>query len=781
MLALPCFSERNPWKARWREWGVTMMGQRFLLTRFEAVVGMALSMTALAFSAHAGHSAHADQDRALELSIPGEATFLHAGQQGTYRTRISVIGDWEFVEDPSGSLRARLRLSPDSPAGLGSWEGPDATGIGPTGLYLARDGTSEADLRQWRQAGGRSGRAPEPIVPLAPVPTEQGVTRAFRNSSVLVAPVFLRRCGGDEFLHYGDLTIEAGALLFAFRVDETGDVHVDISAPEVGLDVNVQRWAELQSACDPKGILPALAVDGFSQNLNATSRLDDPVAGSLTDGFESLSRTLKILKFQRRLDEKSALKLMTIAERARLALQRTRPEQSARHLETFVHRVEILGGQGRLGPKGAELLTSRAIELRDELTGFGAIPLPEPDPALAACPGSGSVDSCRDTLSTCSFTVLHVNAGTTADEPDGTRARPFPTIGAALARAEATDLCGVSLRVGPGVYDEDLSITRHTKILGDPESVPFAVPFVVGSVNNAGPHFLELRDLILSAPGDAPATALSVTHPCASTRLDDVAVLGYRGLGLHQESGSFAFVDVHVSDTRAIQGKPSAGTGVLLTCGVVGRMTDVTLRGNESAGLIATGAGTDVEAFDLVATGTRVHPDYIAQRPTGFPWGAVHVRDEARLVARGFRLAHNWVVGIHVDVGAEALFEQGRVARTLGLDRVAPGSAAPPGGMNAVANRGAALEMWDFVSTRADLCGAVVANDAQLDLVGRQVLDPSGDPRITSEVSHSTIGACVGVPGYDVGRLFRGVPYRNNETNLDSVDLVIPELPDVLP
>ncbi|NIR39471.1 MAG: hypothetical protein GWN73_04310, partial [Actinobacteria bacterium] len=83
----------------------------------------------------------------------------------------------------------------------------------------------------------------------------------------------------------------------------------------------------------------------------------------------------------------------------------------------------------------------------------------------------------------------------------------------------------------------------------------------------------------------------------------------------------------------------------------------VTLRGNESAGLIATGAGTDVEAFDLVAAGTRVHPDYIAERPTGVPWGAVHVRDEARLVARGFRLAHNWVAGIHVDLGAEALFE----------------------------------------------------------------------------------------------------------------------------
>ncbi|NIS29312.1 MAG: hypothetical protein GWN73_04305, partial [Actinobacteria bacterium] len=67
--------------------------------------------------------------------------------------------------------------------------------------------------------------------------------------------------------------------------------------------------------------------------------------------------------------------------------------------------------------------------------------------------------------------------------------------------------------------------------------MPFAGPFVAGSVNNDGPHFLELRDLVLSAPGGGVATALSVTHPCASTRLDDVAVLGYRGLGLYQQSG----------------------------------------------------------------------------------------------------------------------------------------------------------------------------------------------------------------------------------------------------
>lgn len=744
--------------------------ERLIVPKLLAAAGLAVSAAALTLPVHAA------SNDSFKVWMPGEVTFEHIGQQIDFRTQISLFANWQFTVDSSATLEASLLLSPDNPAGFGSWNGPDATGIGPTALYLTRDGTGANEFRQWRRAEGQSGTAPELVVPLALALTEQQGVQAFRNSSAVSAVVFLRHCEDDEFLRYGDLTAEAGTLLFAFAVDDTGEVQVDVSASQLVLNVSDQTWSVLQEACDPNDVLPAFAVDGLSQDLDVTSRPASPVADSLTTGFEFLSRTLKALAFQERLEGKSAVQLMTIAERSRLALQATRSEQSRRHLKTFGHHVKILDRQGKIDAKGAQLLVDGTVELRDELAGFRDLALPDPDPALAACREAGAVASCPDTLSGCAFTILHVDAATTAGEPNGTRAQPFPTIGAALARAESMDSCGVSVRVQPGIYEEDLSITRHTKILGTlDEQEPFGGPFVAGTLSNTGPHFLELRDLTLTATVERAAVGLRVAHPCASTRLDQVAILGYRGLGLHQTSGSFAFVDLQVSGSRAIEGKPSAGTALLLTCGARGRMTDVNLRGNESAGLITAGSGTEVEAFGLTVVGTRVHSDFLAQLPTGVPWGAVHVRDEATLTVRGFHIAHNWFLGIRADAGAEAFFEQGTVAGTLGLDRVAPESSAPPGGINLASLESARLRIWDFVSTRANLCGAQVARDGELDLIGRSVLDESGRSVFTSEVSHSTIGACVHVPGYDASRLATGVTYRHNDINFESVGFFIPE------
>jgi hypothetical protein len=47
-------------------------------------------------------------------------------------------------------------------------------------------------------------------------------------------------------------------------------------------------------------------------------------------------------------------------------------------------------------------------------------------------------------------------------------------------------------------------------------------------------------------------------------------------------------------------------------------------------------------------------------------------------------------------------------------------------------------------------------------------------------VSGSAIGACVQIDGYDVGRLSNAVRYEDNDTNLESTSLPVPELPALL-
>lgn len=721
---------------------------------------------------------NAESSESVEISIPAEATFEHRWQQVAYRTELSLLGNWAFNMNSSGTLEARLLLSSHTPTGIASWGIPNSPGAGPTEFYIIRGDRSQSQLQQWLKAGGHSGIAPELIIPLSASNSSQPDLHEFENASPVAAGLFIRPCNSEKYLRYGELFMHPGQIRFQFTVDATGVLQAEVSASEIALNVEEQTWLEFRETCNPNGLLPAVAVDGLSRDLGGTSRLPDPDPESMTAGFEILATALMSLAFQERLNERSMIHLMTIAERARRALGSTYSEQASHRVDTFRHRVRILEKQGRVDVKGASRLKSSALDLQEMLTRLRTLPIPEPDPALSVCPDGGNIEDCPDTLSSCAFLVLHVDGETGIESPDGTRDRPFPTLNAALAHAAAGNACGVSLRLAPGFYEEDLTITRHTKILGETGGdgfLGFSSPFLAGSVENSGPYFLRLRNLTLSQQDGEKGVGVSVAHPCASTRLDNVTILRSRGLGLFQKGGSFAFVDVEVNGTQAIEGNPSSGTGILLTCGANGHMADVTLRGNESAGLIASGLHTNVEALDLVVLGTRTHPDYLAQQPTGVPWGAVHIRDGAYVAGRGFRIAHNWVIGIHANAGGRAFFEQGTVERTLGLDRVAPSSGAAPGGINVGAYRSAHLEMWDFSSIRADLCGAQVALEGELDLHGRWVLDASGRRVVTSEISHCTIGACVSVPDYSLERLSSAVAYKDNEINLDTAEIVIPD------
>jgi hypothetical protein len=86
-----------------------------------------------------------------------------------------------------------------------------------------------------------------------------------------------------------------------------------------------------------------------------------------------------------------------------------------------------------------------------------------------------------------------------------------------------------------------------------------------------------------------------------------------------------------------------------------------------------------------------------------------------------------------------------------------------PSGSGIGSYLGAVVEARRFAVSHAALCGVQVARSGRMDLHD-------------GEVAFCLAGACVGVDGYDIARLSDGVRYHDNESNLDSSELPVPEI-----
>jgi hypothetical protein len=83
-------------------------------------------------------------------------------------------------------------------------------------------------------------------------------------------------------------------------------------------------------------------------------------------------------------------------------------------------------------------------------------------------------------------------------------------------------------------------------------------------------------------------------------------------------------------------------------------------------------------------------------------------------------------------------------------------------GHGLVAGRNTSISVRQFAIEGSELCGVLLYDDPSLFLTDGQV-------------SGSAIGACIQVDGYDDNRLSNGVVYFDNERNLDSTSLPVPD------
>jgi hypothetical protein len=683
-----------------------------------------------------------------------QADFQHVPATGPpYSTRLTGVLDLGFTTATDGTAQALSLVGGGSCFSTVGWTVQSMPPMltAPAEVCLANDAIDEAGLNAWMS--GLSTFDPSLAIPLAGAGSPP---TSWTNPGTVPIQLFLRGCGVGTYRRLGRMLVPPGALHVQAIIDPAGEEQLDVTAMSVSLiDLSPAVWADVLMGCGGGAAgLPTAPDAGLSTQVIGTTAMPpgDPSLphvqiAQIRDAVEDLVETQVLLPgkgraLQRKLDKTIKKLRQAKADGATRQLGRFQTLTLKFEQRGFLPSVDGAALRSQAGAAAAGIVM---------ITIDGIAPPPDPDlfcePAPAACPDlSGS------------YTTYHVRGGGGGIglAPDGSEARPYRTIVAALAAAEANALPRVELRVAGALYTGDLVITRSTRIIGDPRGPAF----IEGSISSDGAYRLELRDVRVGPPA---GIGISVDDACASTRVDGVRVEGARGYGILQRGGSIEIADTIVQDTESEAVNLTRGTGIYLACGVGARLDDVQLVSNASAGLVVAGEDTTALGANLHVADTGVHPSLAADLCAAPAlMGAVQVRLGASAGFNLFTIRDNDVIGLLVagedaaGRASDATFRDGTIDRTGAL----AGDCA--GGNNIMVIDSGELELGDFTCAEADLAGILLARDGEADLE-------------SGTVSSNLIGAAVQTVGFDLSRLQPRVRYVDNGRNLDATVLPIPD------
>jgi hypothetical protein len=666
----------------------------------------------------------------------------------SYATVASGVLDLRFSADTSAPAEAVFVLGHDGCFLSASWGVSPSQPSRAAEICLAASGVSEGDFNLWTSGNG-------PVDPSLVIPLVSSGSNVWGNSAAVAAQVLLRGCGNGAFRRLADLHVPPGALSFQAFVGQLGHAELALSATGATLDTATAAvWSDVLTACDGASVgLPATPVPGVSQTFSGTTERP-PADQSLPDvQIDAAARAIDDLVRAQAVSESRGRSLARPLGKSIGQLRQGKLTLADRQLVSFEKKTTLFESRGLLSAAAADGLRAQAAGARAAIAMLG-IPVQSPPNPDLFCEAGPGVCPPMD----CAYTTYHLRppSGGIVPLPDGSEARPFRSIGAALARAAADGLCGVDLLLARGFYPDegDIVLSRHTRIHGDPERRTT----VEGSIASTGPYRLVLEDVVLAPDG---GRGVDVQHACASTSLTNVEIHFAQGYGVLQRGGSFLADDVFVSQTTSEPDTLTRGTGMALACGVTANLNEVSLEFNATSGLQVVGEGTSALAFDLDVISNGVHPE-LAAEPCLFTLGAVGVRDQAELTADVFRIHDNDSVGLLVSTSAQATLRHGTISASRELD--VPACA---GGNNALVTDAGMLDMRNFDIRDADLCGLMLARGGEADLHG-SFASPS-------TIRRNRVGACVQTVGFDLARLQDGVSYVDNDTMLDSSELPVPQ------
>lgn len=443
--------------------------------------------------------------------------------------------------------------------------------------------------------------------------------------------------------------------------------------------------------------------------------------------------------------------LMSSLDEAKAELNQGNAQQVKTHLGIFKRDIKVLIKTGMLSPQAGQPLIDKATEIQERLEGLeigGWIAKPLPF-RLTGCVEKPP----------CRYTILHVSgAARFQGEAEGSRERPFSTIGEALEYGKNLDVCGIEVWISKGSYDDDLILSRSTRIQGDSkESV-----IIVGSILNYGGYDLSVQDVTIRDTNDHGG--IIIDAPCATTFVMRVLIDQVQRYGIYQRGGTLTIIGTEIRETRAEADSIAAGTGIYLSGGVQAGILSTDIHRNESAGLIIQGAETRVYAGFVTISENQVNPYFQEQinLSSYFGLGAVQVRQGALLLMEFSHISENYDVGLSIYDNAKSHFRGGTISSTqaveIGDDNY--------GGHNIwVINSD--LQVSNFTISQASLAGVMIV-DALVTLSD-------------GTVENNAIGVAIRSLDEENPRiaplscLLNHVLYIDNGINLDGSSLPIPE------
>lgn len=683
-----------------------------------------------------------------------QASFEHTPTAGpAYSTSIRGSVNFAFQSASPTTARAEILVPRSGCEQLIGWDvqtsPPDQTQRAV--LCLASASATDETVNAW--VNGK--RTEDPSLGIDLVAPSQ--PNSWMNPAAVAARLFLRGCGDDDYRRLGEMTIAAQALVLQQSAEPGGAPRYDLSAASATLhDVDPAVWSAVLAGCGGAAAgLPTVPENGTSMDFAGTSQHTPPDPSQPHVQIAAIADLVEGLAAQQRLSASQARSLVKKLERSTTFLQRARPDKAIRKLERFESAVQRLVGKSILSSQEAGPLITLATNAGQTIGVIaGGAPRPLADPLEYCGPDPGIV-TCSENL--CAYTTYYVKPLAKAGVPDGSPEHPYPTMADALARADALDLCAVELRLGGrGAYEEDVSLTRKTRIRGEGRTT------ITGAIENLGPYELVLQDIFLNADG----IGVNANHPCATTSLINVHIQFAERFGVLQVGGALEMRSSSVFRTHSEAGSVNFGTGIAVACGAHGVLDEVQTTDNAAAGLQVVGDGTVVEATELDVLGNETHPavadDACATETIPPGTGAVQIRGGGDLTATLFYFAANQLVGVLVaGDGSHAELRQGTITATDQL-------ACNLGGLNAVATAGGHLEVrHNFRVSHAALAGLMVHDAGEIDLQDGYVSD-------------NVIGVNVQTEVFDIARLQDGVSYEDNDLNLDSFALPVPQSADGL-
>ena len=292
--------------------------------------------------------------------------------------------------------------------------------------------------------------------------------------------------------------------------------------------------------------------------------------------------------------------------------------------------------------------------------------------------------------------ILYVLAGA-APGGDGTRAAPFATIGAALARAAA----GTIVAVGKGTYDEVVSVPGGVTLWGACVAetvIASSVPSESAATVAVGSRAVVLRNLRVGGE----RWGVMVMGGRRSAELRDVVVAGTLVLGLYVDEGAQLTAErVVVRDTRSEASDGRYGLGLQAAAGASVRVTRGVFERNRDIAVAVFDAGTTVALEDVAIRETRGRE---ADRYFG---RAVQVVDGASLAVRRGVFERNHETAVMVSHAGTTVTLEDVVVRDI-RSRETDRPAEREAGRGLQVNRGASVQVRRAVFERNRDCGVAV-------------------------------------------------------------------------